>query len=331
MGRPIKPPRIEVAANGYYNVHWHDGERSRRESLETKCINEAKARFSYWLVATNEITETPTVAALIRLYESEHAPQCADKDRIKQRLAFINQFFGELTPDEITHDKVIRYVQLRPVKPSTVRGELGIFKAALNYAVKTRRLAVAPYIDMPPASEPRDRWLSKEEIDRLLAAAESRRSGERMSRVERFIWIAVEAAPRKRSIELLTWDRVDLDHGTIDFRVPGKQLTKKRQVVVPISNRLHPILQLAYDQRESNYVLDAPSSIRKSFENATIAAGLSGVSPHTLRHTAATHMARNGVSLWHIAGVLGNTMQTVEKTYAHHCPDALREAINYVR
>lgn len=39
-------------------------------------------------------------------------------------------------------------------------------------------------------------------------------------------------------------------------------------------------------------------------------------------------MAQAGVDLWEIAGVLGDTLATVEKTYAHHHPDYLRRAIN---
>lgn len=46
-----------------------------------------------------------------------------------------------------------------------------------------------------------------------------------------------------------------------------------------------------------------------------------GISPHVLRHTAATHMARNGVPLWKIAKILGNTLAMVERVYAKWCPD----------
>jgi integrase len=59
-------------------------------------------------------------------------------------------------------------------------------------------------------------------------------------------------------------------------------------------------------------------------------AGVAGVTPHVLRHTAATHMARAGVPLWKIAGILGNSIAMVEKVYAKHCPDGLRDAVNLI-
>jgi hypothetical protein len=39
-------------------------------------------------------------------------------------------------------------------------------------------------------------------------------------------------------------------------------------------------------------------------------------------------MAQAGADLWDIAGILGDTLATVEKTYAHHHPDYLRKAAN---
>ena len=55
-----------------------------------------------------------------------------------------------------------------------------------------------------------------------------------------------------------------------------------------------------------------------------------GISPHVMRHTAATHMARRGVPLWTIAKVLDNTIAMVEKVYAKHSPDDLREAVDTI-
>jgi integrase len=61
------------------------------------------------------------------------------------------------------------------------------------------------------------------------------------------------------------------------------------------------------------------------------AAVMRKATPHTLRHTWATLAAQAGVPLWEIAGVLGDTLATVMKTYAHHCPDHLRGAVNFRR
>jgi integrase len=75
-------------------------------------------------------------------------------------------------------------------------------------------------------------------------------------------------------------------------------------------------------------------SIRKSFALAVRRAGLSGgshgnratnrvgnVTPHTLRHTAATWGIQRGVSIWEMAGFLGMSPQILSTVYGHHSPD----------
>ena len=41
---------------------------------------------------------------------------------------------------------------------------------------------------------------------------------------------------------------------------------------------------------------------------------------------AATWLARAGVDLWKAAGLLGMTVETLQRVYAHHHPDYLRDA-----
>jgi integrase len=57
--------------------------------------------------------------------------------------------------------------------------------------------------------------------------------------------------------------------------------------------------------------------------------GVPWVTPHVLRHTWASLAAMNGVSLWDIAQVLGDTIATVEANYLHLTPGHLRGAINH--
>lgn len=88
----------------------------------------------------------------------------------------------------------------------------------------------------------------------------------------------------------------------------------------PLLDALEPVV----------FVLITNGNVRKSFETARNKAGLKPeVTPHTLRHTKATWMARDGVPLWDIAGVLGDSVRTIEKKYAHHSPEFLHNAVNH--
>ena len=68
-------------------------------------------------------------------------------------------------------------------------------------------------------------------------------------------------------------------------------------------------------------------SIRKGFASAVANAGLSGVSPHVLRHTAAVHMVAGGVPMSRVAQYLGHSSTSItERVYGRFSPDHLRDA-----
>lgn len=327
MPREAQPPRLrKCPKSGVWRVVWRDGGRTRRESLGTTEETQAKLRFSYWLAHAGELDDADlTVGDALTLYLEEHVEHsCAAPDRQLHYASLLRAHMGHLKISQIKPGVIHGYTRKRGVKPSTARRELSCLVAALNHCRRTERIEAVPYVPLPPPGEPRDRWLSSKEIQTLLATAAGR------GRVELFIWIALETAARKDSILRLAWNKVDFTAGFIDFR-NGRE-TNKRRVAVPISDRLRPVLLAAREAAcDAMWVLGHTGPIRRDFERLVADAGLRGVSPHVLRHTAATHMARAGVPLFQIAGILGASMRTVERTYAHHCPDALRGAVNYQR
>jgi Phage integrase family len=54
------------------------------------------------------------------------------------------------------------------------------------------------------------------------------------------------------------------------------------------------------------------------------------VTPHTLRHTAATWLMRAGVDKWEAAGFLGMSVEMLDRVYGHHHPDHLRTAAHFI-
>jgi integrase len=91
-------------------------------------------------------------------------------------------------------------------------------------------------------------------------------------------------------------------------------------------------LERAYEARRGNFVVEwageRVKSVKKGFAEACRRAGLAGVTPHTLRHTAATWMAEAGVPMRQISLCLGHTSTAVtERVYAKHTPDYLRDAV----
>lgn len=177
--------------------------------------------------------------------------------------------------------------------------------------------------------------------------------------VARFILVGLYTGTRAGAICGASLDRVsgrgyiDLEAGVFYRRAAGARETKKRQPPVRLPSRLLAHLRRwarlgALETAEEEAAIVAGRKpparqfprdavvewggksigrVRKSFTNAAVAAKLEGVSPHTLRHTAATWLMQNGCDLWEAAGYLGMTVEMLETNYGHHHPDHQKGAL----
>lgn len=234
----------------------------------------------------------------------------------------IEPHFGYKLGKAITKDDCRAYIAARRRlgrSNSTIRTELELLRACLRWHYGND----APQITAPPPSKPRETFITKEQREQLLASIDT-------PHVRLFVVLALTTGARAGAILDLTWDRVDLAAGTIDFRPAGRDVTNKRRVVVPINERARQALQEARRAALSDYVVEYGGGPVKSVSKALRAAARrSGVrcSPNVFRHSAARWMAEAGVSMEQIAQYLGHTSTRVTyQTYARFSPAYMREA-----
>lgn len=342
MPRPTGTPTTRPdKKTGIYYIHWTKGGRSNRRSTGTRDkaqADKALARFILGETHTKIDNESGTVRNILDVYDRGHVRK---KVRSRKTYAHCEQnllaHFGDMQAADITVSDVEAYEKKRangivgkPSKGSTIRRELAVLVAAMNYAKKTRQVEIdeLPYIPLPDHGQVKDRWLTKDEF-RLICSACPVNEPEtgRASRAFRAVKIMVNTAARRGAVETLKWEQVDFEHEVIHFNPSGRKQTKKRRASVPINTDLMTVLERAYDEKISDYVLDTPDPVYKEIKAACVAVGLDEVTPHTFRHTYGTWAAQRGVSLVKIAGVMGDTIETTYKHYLHHCPDELRDAV----
>lgn len=260
---------------------------------------------------------------MIESYQAERGPQIASGERIGFAAKPLAKHFAAKTVRDLTRTAVKDYIESRSVKPATVARELTVLRAALHHAVKMGRLHSAPPIEVPPPAPPRERWLTRKEATKLLTACH-------LPHLRLFILLALNTGARRGAILDLTWDRVDLKHRRIDFNPAGRIQTAKRRPVVPVSRPLAAALRAAKKAAKTEFVVEYQGEglhgIRRAFRDACRAAGLKDVTPHTLRHTAATWMAQRGVPVQRIAEMLGQSVMRTTERYIKHDPDHLKDA-----
>jgi integrase len=342
MSRKQLPPRL-VQYEGNWYVAFSEGGRSQRTSLRTQDIQVAQSRFQGWLKARSDdaiASEPSTLAGAWKLYVEQHGPTVSSPESLEFIGKTVCVWFGERRLTEITRLDIERYTKARlsgngfkrPVSAGTVRKELTILRAVFKFMcdkVEPKSCRVnrgdLSYIPLPARPPARNRVLSEHEL--ALIRREITPTIDRISRINRYLWLLMETGARSEALRTLQWDQVNLNAGLIQLNPWGRNQTTKRRPTIPISDDLLPILLRAKHEATGPYVLDHPGQIRKSMETFCRNHQLNGVTAHTFRHTLATRMAQAGVAMAEIAAMLGDTMATVEKNYLHLSPQFLRGAL----
>lgn len=180
--------------------------------------------------------------------------------------------------------------------------------------------------------EPRERFLTPEEIARLSAALSAyvaeKPSADREDAVA-IVRIAMMTGARSGEVLAAEWDQFDLDAGL--WIKPSSHTKQKRTHRVPLSPEVVEILELR--ERRSRFVFPGPgkSGHRDSIRSAwariqALTGGIDDVRVHDLRHTYASVLVSSGVSREMIGALLGHTQAQTTMRYAHLYDDPLREA-----
>lgn len=338
-------PTIRKNKSGYYEVRWSEklenGDwRTRSISTRTTDLQEAEDFLKGWKLAQRQTATKadPTFKELAATYMKAGSARITTPGQ-RQNIKWLNEYLGDLTVPEIDAAVVAGYTEARatgelgtcPAKSSTIYKELTTLRTVLRYAEKTRAIpqGSAPHVDKPVRGQPREVWLDEnEEVEFLALAASTSQGKKRMTRLHRFVYLALDTGARREAIESLRWDHVDLDAGLIHYARTDNRLTKKRRVAVPISERLMPILKKAHAEKTTDWVLDSAGDISIQFNRMVKGTKFEHIHPHDLRRTCGTLMARAGVPLWEICGVLGDSMEVATRHYLHHAPGHLRSAVN---
>lgn len=305
-------------------ITWATPTGTKRISTGEKDAEAAKRFLEDWL-AEHDKQERLTVSDIWGRYCIEKAgiPAVA---RMGHEWKSISLHFGHLHPDQITDSHCKNYIAHRREqgrKDGTILTELNDLSTALKWAVKRKLISSAPHIDKPPKPDPKTRWLTETEISALLRAAH-------MPHIRLAIELMLSTAGRIGAILELTWDRVDLESGSIDLAKTGTGRRKGRAHVA-MTRSIRATLQTAQRAALTDHVVEwagrPVKSIKRGFAKAVADAGLEDVTPHVLRHTAAVHMAKRGVSMAMIAQYLGHSDDRItQRVYARFAPEHMRSA-----
>jgi integrase/recombinase XerC/integrase/recombinase XerD len=245
-----------------------------------------------------------------------------------------------MEPAKVRHRDVRRYaagLSQGGAAPATVARKLAAIRGLFDYLVRTERIGQNPadLVSSPKLEQKLPRVLSGEQVRALLERISARTPLELRDRA--MLELAYSSGLRCEEI-------VSLDVGAMDFeseqlRVLGKG-SKERLLPVgePAQRALRRYLEkgrhpLATDSRQPALFL-SKSGRRLSNSDVTRRLGLwvreaalaGGVSPHSLRHSFATHLLEGGADLRTIQELLGHASISTTQVYTRVDAARLRDA-----
>lgn len=300
---------------------------------------------------------------VLSIYDADCRERQANKRTFDERMLRLNDWWGSKRLSEVTGATCRAYVESRKAfspKGGTggARRDLEDLRAAIGHHKREGLHRGEVKVALPAKGAPKERWLTRSEAAALLWYCWRTKKGRRVSKnadykryapyaedsyplrhLARFILLGLYTGSRAGALASAAFERgegrsyVDLNAGLFYRLAEGKQETRKRQPPVPISARLMTHIRIWAERRgDATHLVEfnkkPVQSVKTALNRATDKLGLEDVTPHTLRHTAATWMMQNGAETWEAAGFLGMSQQMVEKVYAHHHPEYQRDAAN---
>ena len=209
----------------------------------------------------------------------------------------------------------------------STQGRMKDMRAFVRFLEEIEWLDRAPKVAIPKTPQTLFPVFNDDELKRLFASAQVRGQSEQATRNRAMLAVFLDAGIRLGEMVALLPADLMLDDGLI--RVTGKG-SKTR--IVPVSPTVARHVREWLSVRgegEGNLFWLTRSGIRMLFRRIQVETGLY-ITPHKLRHTAATKYIRSGMDLHSVKRILGHqNLETVE-IYLSLSADDLRDKHNAV-
>jgi len=299
--------------------------------------------------------DTPARASLVDVFlESLRHERQFSAYTLRSYAGDLAQFFDHLDPgdgtdpdaealaaDPLTIRAFLAAMHERGYRPSTVARKIATLRSFYKWLCREGMREGNPMtlIRTPRRERALPKAIDADRVERLLSAPDASST---LGLRDRAI-LETLYATGVRVGELAGLSRGDADLDDRSLLVRGKG---RRQRIVPLSRHVVTALETYLDALGTDpafrHVEEGPGapvfvnrhggrlssrSIRRNLDKYLLEAGLDpGISPHTLRHSFATHLLDNGADLRSVQELLGHRSLSTTQVYTHLSTRRLREA-----
>jgi integrase len=249
------------------------------------------------------------------------------KDKLSLKL-LADVIGGSTQVRAITKNKVEEFKAAclkRAASKITINGYLRHLKTAFKWGREEGYLIKLPEIVMykrlrRPEEERLSRILSPDEIKAVL-----KNTSEFDPTFGVYCLVVLWTGGRRREGLTLEWQKVDFKNDRITLR--GKTGQRTIPMLEPVKKALEPI------QKDIGKVFPSwhPDTVSHWFKKILILSGIPNHRLHDLRHTCATYLLKNGVSLEVVQRIMGHAQITTTQIYAKVLDEILQKEMRKLK
>jgi integrase len=325
---------------GNWHIFWSENRRSKRRSTGTRDRSEADRVLAAFVLEKDRPAQAEpdeySVGALIDQYWREKGSKGEGAKDNRFHMQHVRRFHGDDTVAALTEDRHDEYEAAcvaDGVAPGTINRRRAVLRAALRHALRRQRITSIPLVPTLEEPEADSRHFTRAQIARLLRAARAKKD---LHHAAIFIALMLATGHRMTAVLQLTWDRVDLENGTADFRLPGKKHKRKKRTRAALPDKTIRLLRNWRRRSPGPYVVSRTGRFaqhfqRRHWKRVIRAAGLEAEAQrtHTLKHTAATWALRVA-SPWLVEGQMATSARTLMRVYGKHLGEDLKSVTELV-
>ncbi len=249
------------------------------------------------------------------------------------------ELIGNLTTNDIR--EYLTFLAQSGYSKKTAARKIAANKSFWSFLEKNQLLKTNPWerISSPKLERNIPGFLTVAEIDQFLAAVD-KNENEPLRERDRAIYELLYASGI-RLTELVSLDLRDLDSELEELNIYGKG-EKERIVLIggqakkALANYLHNYRAQLLNGKKSEAVFlnklgsrISQRSIERNLQKYLLLSGLNKtVSPHTIRHSFATHLLEGGADLRTVQELLGHSSLSTTQIYTHITRERIKKVFN---
>jgi len=252
---------------------------------------------------------------------------------LREHYVFLNETCGRGAPGEVTESDIIRHLTTLHhacAATATICRKFTTIKQFYRFLVAEHHIAADPTVnvEVPRPLKKLPATLTLDEVERLLAASDA----DTLRGLRDRAMLEVLYATGLRVSELVNLARGDVNMKVGFVRCVGKG---NKERIVPLGSVAIGWLRHYLAARDDDAPALFPGQRLRPLTRATFwqtikrlakrAGIVKNISPHTLRHSFATHLLERGADLRAIQEMLGHGSITTTQIYTHTSTDFLRE------